>query len=580
MKYIHLYKKRYIFSIILFLIVLFRINSFAFPNTPDPTFLKNSISLSNNPSWYTVLGGQAITQPVKTSYGFAVVSDGRLLTACNNNGEILWQKGLTEKTSPYFISGFSDTLYLVSQTGKLSMYNPSGMILWEHQLEEYPTENLFLGDDGRLFVKGLNTITCFSMTGKIKWKLNIGQTLPINTTRFADGSLLVVLKKEVNGCSTALRISPYGKILEEIIFTGIVTSCSSSNNGILVGFTNGEVGYINIVENKSKTIWSVLPSVLENSVEVYPVNIYSEKNIFYVCFSNQKIISIQSGKILWSLQTNVNLNMIHDFYSDGQNIYIITGTNTICINKKGNLQKNYTYSYGSSTFPFYLEPGFLVFSTPDWCINAFRIVQTVGKYKSKILLPKAYDDKNYKIQNNYSLIDSINLLQSDNTSECERDILKQLSFEIQDIYSYYFVTKEQQHRLRGVNGVLRTAETLEACGYTGLGCYTSLLSLIIENETDISIVTAAIKAAGKLCYDDGKIIDSMEVLSRKSYFKNNVVLQKEFCICLYEICRFMGKPIVLNKGKDILVYLLTSISSDEIMKFARETMEKIIALQM
>ena len=67
----------------------------------------------------------------------------------------------------------------------------------------------------------------------------------------------------------------------------------------------------------------------------------------------------------------------------------------------------------------------------------------------------------------------------------------------------------------------------------------------------------------------------MEILSRKSNFKSNVVLQKEFCNTLYEICRFMGKPVVLNKGKDILVYLLTGTLSEEVKNFTRETMEKI-----
>ena len=42
----------------------------------------------------------------------------------------------------------------------------------------------------------------------------------------------------------------------------------------------------------------------------------------------------------------------------------------------------------------------------------------------------------------------------------------------------------------------------------------------------------------------------------------------------------MGKPVVLNKGKDILVYLLTGTLSEEVKNFTRETMEKIIALQM
>ena len=574
------YKKSYILrSFLVTFLVLFVTNNL-FSVTEDTNLSKSKISLSDFPSWYTVLGGQAVAKPVKTSYGFAVVSDGRLLTACSEKGDILWQKGLKQKSSPYFISGYSDTLYLVSQSGILSMFNPTGMLLWEHKLNEYPVENLILGKDGRLFVRGLNTLTCFSMTGKIKWSKNIGQNSDIPTTEFSDGSLLVILKKEINGCSTAVRISPYGKILEEITFTGKVTCAKNSDNGILVGFSNGEVGYINLVENKAKTSWSVSPQTFGNSSSVYPIKLFSSKNSFYVCFSNKKISCVQSGKISWEINTDVNLNQIQDFHSDNLTCYFISGTNTICVSRKGVLQKIYTYNHGNSTYPFFLEPGFLVFSTPDWCINAYRIVQTTEKYKAKAVIPQSYDDKDYKIQTNYPFDECISLLLKNDTSEFERDILKILSYEVQDLMSYYYLPKEKQDRTRSAKGLLNTIKSLEICGNTGLGSYTSLLSLVIEEERDLSVVTAAIKSAGNLCYDDGKIISAMERLSRKPEFKGDVLLQKEFCNTLYQICRFMGKPVLLNKGKELLVYLLTGTTNDEIKKFTRETMEKIIALQM
>ncbi|MBQ1197004.1 MAG: hypothetical protein IIX47_00165, partial [Spirochaetaceae bacterium] len=387
-------------------------------------------------------------------------------------------------------------------------------------------------------------------------------------------------KKEIDGCSTALRISPYGKILEEITFTGKVTCSTNSENGILVGFSNGEVGYINLVEGKAKTSWSISPQSFENSSGVYPLKLFSYKNSFYVCFSNTKICCVQLGKITWSIISDVNLTQIQDFYSDNLTSYFITGTSTFCISRKGVLQKIYTYTHGNSTYPFFLEPGFLVFSTPDWCINAYRIVQTTEKYKGKMQIPQVYNDKDYKIQKMYKLDECITSLLQDDTSECEQDILKILSYEIQDMMTYYYLPKEQQNRIRNTKGFLNTIKALEICGNTGLGCYTSLLSLIIEEERDFSVVTAAIKSAGNLCYDDGKIICAMERLSRKAEFRNDVLLQKEFCNTLYQICRFMGKPVLLKKGKDLLVYLLTGTTNEEIKNFTRETMEKIIALQM
>ena len=574
------YKKVYILRLFLFVLVFLFCTANLFSTSVEEDFTKSKIALSDTPSWYTVLGGQAVAKPVKTSYGFAVVSDGRLLSGCSEKGDILWQKSLRQKSSPYFISGYSDTLYLVSQTANLMMFNPSGMLLWEHQLKEYPIENLILGKDGRVFVRGLNTLTCFSMTGKIKWTLNIGQSASINTSIFTDGSLLIILEKEINNCSTALRISPYGNIIEEITFTGKITSTVNSDDGILLGFSNGDVGFINIVEDKAKTSWSISNQTFENSSNCYPVKLFFHKNDFYVCFSNNKIACIQSGRIIWNVVTDIQLNQIQDFFSDNLASYFITGTNTISISRKGILQKNYSYKHGNSSFPFYLEPGYLVFSTSDWCINAYRIVQTTEKYKGKTIIPKSYEDKGYTVQTHYKLDECNYLLQKNDTSKYEKDILQILSYEIQDMMNYYYVPTEKQLQLRSSKGLFETIKILEICGNTGLGSYTNILSLIIEKETDFSVVTAAIKAAGKLGYDDGKIISAMEYLSRKIDFKNDILLQKEFCNTLYQICRFMGKPVLFNKGKDLLFYLLTGTSNEEIKIFTRETMEKIIALQM
>ena len=47
------------------------------------------------------------------------------------------------------------------------------------------------------------------------------------------------------------------------------------------------------------------------------------------------------------------------------------------------------------------------------------------------------------------------------------------------------------------------------------------------------------------------------------------MLQKEFCKTLYELCRFMGKTVTLNKGKDILVLAPNKLFLDYISDILR-----------
>ena len=51
-----------------------------------------------------------------------------------------------------------------------------------------------------------------------------------------------------------------------------------------------------------------------------------------------------------------------------------------------------------------------------------------------------------------------NYLFEEDTSEFERDILKIVSYDVQDLMSYYYLSKEQQDRIRGAKGFLNTQE--------------------------------------------------------------------------------------------------------------------------
>ena len=72
-----------------------------------------------------------------------------------------------------------------------------------------------------------------------------------------DGSLLHIQKKEISGKSTALRISPFGKILEEIVFTGIISCAVESSEGIILGFTTGSIAMCSVIDGSAETKWGI-----------------------------------------------------------------------------------------------------------------------------------------------------------------------------------------------------------------------------------------------------------------------------------------------------------------------------------
>lgn len=587
MKKILLSKKIYILIIILCLSLAIKYSFLekTFAQQDNSAFSKNVISLNDsNTSWYTVLGGKSITKPIRTNVGFNVITDGRLLISCSSTGKILWQKNIKTKTAPFFVSSFSDMFYIVSQNAKLSLYNPSGLQLWEVSLKEFPIENPHVGNDGRVFIKASNSISCYGMQGKRKWIVSTEKQSNIPLLFFPDGSILSILAKEKNNCSQAIRITQYGQITEELTFTNKVVCSTFNKNGVSLGFENGIIGCINLNSNtlNCETIWNYTDDQNNNSIK----NIFSDdKNNLYVIYSNNEIVCINSNnqQKKWTVKTNVNLSSISDFYSDSSTVYFITGSNTVCINNNGILQNIYSYNYGLKSYPLFLNNGYLIFSTESWCINAYRIYQKLENSKKTIKTPTAYNIQKYIPQKKFSIDECYQKISKANYSQDEKDILKILSNNINSIYqSYYQInsTENEVFNILNDNNLANKAKALQLCGEMGLGIYTDIFSTVIQKEVETTLLIAALQGCTLQGYDDGSILQAIEILSRKPLVKNNLLLQKEICNSVYSICRFMGRPAVFSKGKDILVYLLTGTTNDESKEFARQTMEKIIALQM
>ena len=200
-----------------FIIFNFQFSVFSLPSQ---TPLRNADLAKQEPSWQAVIGGNAVSPCIETSYGIALLSDGRLLSACTNAGVVIWQRSIKGRPSPYLAS-FGDFLYVVTDSSNLNLVNPSGLTLWTVKCPFKIIDFPVVGRDGRVFVRGNKGIACYGLDGKRKWMSDTAElgTLPVSTLN--DGSILLFLKKPKN-----LLLVQQVQIGSQLLYLGLVDGCT------------------------------------------------------------------------------------------------------------------------------------------------------------------------------------------------------------------------------------------------------------------------------------------------------------------------------------------------------------------
>ena len=191
------------------------------------------------PSWQLVVGGAPVGNPLVTEYGFAVPLEGRTMAAVSEDGRLMWFAGLPgSRISPHSSTGTGDFLITVSGGNAVSLINPSGLTLWSAKAPAEIISTPIQGRDGRIYVQCPREVVCFGINGTLKWATPAGESSGIPLMELEDGSILHIQKKTLQGCSTALRYSPFGVILEELTFSGKVTSAITTKYGVILVFTD------------------------------------------------------------------------------------------------------------------------------------------------------------------------------------------------------------------------------------------------------------------------------------------------------------------------------------------------------
>lgn len=585
-------------------LILFFLFCFIFPiSNPQFSILNCQVPLRSvdltkqKPSWQAVIGGEAVSPCVETSYGIAVVSDGRMLSACTNNGNVIWQRSIKGRPSRY-LSSLGDFLYLVTDSSMLNFINPSGATVWQAECPFEVTFSPLPGKDGRVFVRGSSQIACYGLDGKRKWIQKtdaLSSDFPVSQLK--DGSVLVYLAKEKDGHTVGKRFSAFGEPLEDLTFAGIVSYAENVDEGILVSLSNGSIGLVTEMENgKADSKWVVSSG---NSLGAFSIAYRPQTR--HAAYFFQKgsttealIVNVSDGTELGRFPVgNINLSGFKGSRPSTSGFFI-SGSYSACeFYEDGTILWSAVLP-SSKTWKelCYTRANYLIFCFNDWSMSSYKMNSIPGSSVSsnKIMIESLVRTRSLDSVSKQFNIHSLTeqkmaeisaAIKSENLSGKEKEYLSEIKTEAT---SYIDTLNSVASREQGQNFYEQnpsyTRNLMYLMSQIGTGDFSSDFAAILKNESDTNLLSAAIVYSGDEGFDpDGEILNSYEYIISTSVSSNDSRLLYDICDSTYKVCRFMGRPAFNRQGKNILSHLMFPQYEKSTRDYARKTLEKMIGLE-
>ena len=473
------------------------------------------------PNWQLVVGGAPIAPPIITDFGFAVPLDGRTMAAVSETGQLMWFATLPGyKTSPHYTMGTGDFLIAVSGGNKLSLINPSGLTLWSSTAPAEILSTPLQGRDGRIYLQCTNQLACFGIGGTLKWTLPVENISTRPLTELEDGSVLCLLNTIVDGCSTAVRVSPFGEILEEITFTSVVAGVKQSKFGTILIFTDGSLGICSSTDNMAVTRWSI-PALVSPSVSSVPPQIYLD-TLHTLCAvvtasgsqSLVTVVDLDKGEKKFNVSVAINLNDLQFGTIDLTNIVLCDSQKALGLSLDDGVEVWNSDLPGKLTWDYllYTPKGYIItLEKKSWLISAYRVTQTIGSqqyraYKSEKTNYPVYIElatQKANIPQNDSEV-FMNLIPPDLEKTIYRSIYEG-NYGTSEAQWQALVTRENTRCLSNSKSVSQNPmasyditykeSIIKLMGAFESSCFNRNLAQILQQETDISLLRKALRAS-------------------------------------------------------------------------------------
>ena len=555
--------------------------------------------LSNlNTSWSAVLPGTTLSEPAVTSYGFCISTDARNIMGYSSSGTLLWEKNIGRVRNLTLTALKGDFILFHDQSKNvLKLFNPSGTEIWSKSLDFKPMSKPFEGRDGRFFLHGDRQVVCMGINGIIRWKLETDSQKDLPLQELPDGSIIVFLT-DTNGHTRGLRISPFGEMLENITFAGSIKAAETCKDGVLLTFTDGSAGLFALNNGLAESQWVAAVKTGNPFFVVSP-----ERDQYRLLSLSKSEITIyqldsKNGSVLHSRTINGidGTSLLKASYSD-TGLFIADSNRALLLD--ADLQELWSASMPDSirqktvTHIIYLKDDYLVFCGKNWSMNAYHTSQTTTSSNTVLkniqsdyssFAPEDLNDINYFMQGSFFAElknPSIAAKLKQGNYGAEEKVWLTNTLSVARLYFQVNASSDFGTRKE------KSAFDTDSAGFEAILVQLALLATDQTQNAAASIIGSSTNKSccrallSNLCgYDpDGKLLDAIERNALKAGNKDSAYLNT-ICDAVYSICLFMGRPAYNKKGKDILKGFMGVGYSTGTRNYARDTLKKIIALEL
>ena len=585
----------YIFTLFLAFICL--------PLTAQSSYTRHIDLTTQESNWNAVMNGALVCPPEATSYGFVVLNEGRSVVAFNENGTIRWQRKISGRPNPYLAVLPGDFVLTVSGRNTMTLINPEGRVLWQLRAPFNLADAPFAGRDARIFARGKNNIACWSIKGVCKWNIKTDEQKDFPLQEFPDGSIVVMLAQTESGCSTALRVTPFGGVMERIVFPATVSSWTQTSDGLLVTFAEGGASLFTLDANKKiAAVWTIPASDTIFAGD-------KKNDAFFISYSTTRAALVQpsgSNALVRFLKTSdgtvtteytvPDINVHHISYVKSflrGMIFADTDTAVYCTERSARVwSAELPAKTGKNGWNYliYTTGGYLTICRTSWLIESFRVVQNVGGDTLKLQERGDYAAFLKSVTLLYELYVLEGKIGKGLTDSERREALakgmygeKEMEWltELNDTCRTYIDSRKSSNsgarvaRSLFAEDVKGTDNMMKQLSCYGTSTFQPVIAELLKIEKSGDHLLTLIKVCGELAYDpDGVLIDALDDIASIIPERNAAALTA-LCDSVYEICSFMGQHEQYIRGRTILTKLLQPAYSSKTRAYVLATIGKI-----